>query len=94
MNLPAWVKAFSPERQQEILDIVKAHPRACAVYHPGLLGFVLPGESRPVETAESVEASLLANYIFKNMPIAEKAGGYEIRVLPERTAPWIHVDRD
>ena len=86
-NLPSWVKAFSSSRQQEILDILKAHPRACVVHNPELNAFLLPGWT-PAE-----ETSLLATYILKNMRTIEQGDGYEIRVMPERTSPWIPVNR-
>ncbi len=83
-NLTAWVKGFSHERQQEILAILEAHPKACAVYSDEMA-------TGWGDTAADLAASPLASYILRDMPkVAEKAG-YEIRVHPRRDAPWVEL---
>ena len=81
-NLTAWVKGFSRERQQQILDILKAHPKACAVYS---------GEMAAAwgSSPEELDASPLARYIIRDMPKVAERAGYQIRVHPERNAPWV-----
>ena len=84
-NMTGWVKAFSDRRQQQILDRVRANPRACVVYNRDLSGFW--GMTR-----EDEQASLLGRYITREMAAAARYGAYEIRVTPERTAPWVQAE--
>ncbi|MGO9255921.1 MAG: hypothetical protein ACLQU1_06430 [Bryobacteraceae bacterium] len=81
-NLTAWVKGFSPERQQQILDILQAHPRACAIYSDEMA-------RSWGDTPKDLEASPLARYITSVMPKVGEAAGYEIHVHPQRDSPWI-----
>jgi hypothetical protein len=83
-NLTVWVKAFNAARQQDILDVLKSHPRACVVYHSKILAGWMPGGT------QDTEGSLLATYILEEMQVAEERQGYEIRVLAGRTTPWIY----
>jgi len=82
LNLTAWVKGFNAEQQQQILDILRAHPRACAVYSDEM--------SRGWQvTPEEIAASPLARYVLQDMPKVAEDSGYEIRVQPQRTFPWV-----
>jgi len=86
-NLTAWMRAFSPERQKQILDILQSNPRACVLYNKELVrfwGF----------TTEELERSLLTSYITNDMPRVAEEGGYEIRVNPGRNSPWIEITRE
>jgi len=83
-NLTVWVKAFNAERQQDILDILKTRPRACVVYHPQILASWMPGGTQETEN------TLLGSFILKKMRVADERQGYEIRVMAERTVPWIY----
>ncbi len=84
-NLTAWVKGFSRERQQEILDILAADPRACAVYNQEMAG----GWG---DTPEELARLPLARFITLEMPMTSERLGYEIHVHPRRNSPWIGGD--
>jgi hypothetical protein len=86
-NLTAWMKAFSPERQKQILDILQSNPRACVLYNKALVGFW-------GSTTEELARLPLASYISDYMPIVAEEGRYEIRVNPTRNSPWIEVTRE
>jgi hypothetical protein len=79
-NLTAWMRVFSPERQQQILDRLKANPRACAVYNAGLANFW------GVASAE-LDVLPLASYVIHDMRKIAERDGYEIRVHPRRDPP-------
>lgn len=83
-NLPAWVKAFSLERQQQILQILAADPRSCVVYNQAI------AFSRGATTRDFAQ-STLASYILNSMPMVFEEDGYEIRVNPRRDSPWQKV---
>ena len=81
-NLNVWMKAFSLERQNQILVLLQSTPGACVVYNPSLLSFW--------HTSQDEAKSLpLARYIMYDMPKVAERGAYEIRVHPNRTLPWL-----
>jgi hypothetical protein len=83
-NLTAWVKSLSPQRQQQILDIMRDHPRTCAVYSDEMAhGW---GDS-----SEDLDRSELAHFVLREMPKVAESLGYEIRVHPQRNAPWANA---
>jgi hypothetical protein len=82
LNVTVWVKAFSPERQQRILEILKANPRACSVYNARLANFW--GVS-----SEELSGVPLARYILHDMRKVAERDGYHIRVHPRRDSPWV-----
>jgi hypothetical protein len=79
-NLNAWMRLFRPERQQQILDILKKTPRSCAVYNPTLVTFWQV-------TPEEMRALPLAHYVTTEMRTIAEKDGYEIRVHPRRDTP-------
>ena len=80
-NLTAWMRGISSERQAEILGIMKADPRGCAILNRRALLFW--------ETDEAGLAALpLAHYVMIDMPKIAEFGQYEIRVNPRRSSPW------
>jgi hypothetical protein len=81
-NTTAWMRTFSPGRQQRILDTLQASPRGCVVYSPSLASFWGPA-------VEKLDGIPLARYIIRDMPIAAEKDGYEIRVHPHRDSPWL-----
>jgi hypothetical protein len=80
-NMTAWMRVFDRERQQRILDLLRANPRACSVYSA-------PRTSMWGATAEELAVSPLARYIIDEMPKVTAIDDYEIRVSPRRTSPW------
>jgi hypothetical protein len=86
-NLTAWMRGFSPDRQQRILEILQANPRGCSVVQAGLVRFwqVPP---------EELEGLPLARYIMHNMRPVAARDGFEIRVHPQRSSPWVDVPAD
>jgi hypothetical protein len=81
-NLTAWMNGFPAERQAEILGLVKADPRSCAIVNPAIVHFWDRDEG-------SVAALPLAHYVTTDMPKVAQFGDYEIHVNPERTTPWV-----
>jgi hypothetical protein len=81
-NLGPWVRALNSERQQQILQIIQADPRACVVYNSELVPFwrTTPQELRTLP---------LPSYILRDMPKAADRDGYEIRIHPNRNSAWI-----
>ncbi len=86
-NATAWIKLFSPGRQKKILNLLQSNPGACVVYNKELV------RSWQV-TPEDVAKSPLASYIADDMPKVAESGAYEVRINPERNAPWIKVGSD
>jgi hypothetical protein len=86
-NLNAWMRGMGLDRQQQILDILRANPRACSVYNAELV-------SAWDLTTEELDALPLAHYILYDMRAAAQRDGYEIRVHPQRTSPWIAASAD
>lgn len=83
-NLTAWVKGFRADRQQEILNILESNANACVVVDP----------QRGAEwgtTDSDLAASPLASHILREMPRVSLIDGYEIRVNPQRTQPWVDM---
>ena len=79
-NHNGWMRAFSPERQQQILNILQSDPRSCVVYNKTLVQFWGPSDK---------ELDLpLARYITDDMPRIAEAGDYEIKINPKRDSPW------
>jgi len=76
------MKGFSPEQQQPILQILEANPKSCVVYNSSLVHF---WKSTDQDLAELP----LARYILYAMPKVYQKDGYEIRVNPQRSSPWI-----
>jgi hypothetical protein len=83
-NMTAWMRGFSSERQQQILGILRANLRGCAVYNAGM-------SSLWRETSEELDALPLARYIIHDMPKAAERDGYEIRIHPRRNSPWVEI---
>jgi hypothetical protein len=81
-NLTGWMKGISPERQAEILGILKANSRACAILNRPLVRFWDSDE-------RAVAALPLARYVMTDMPKITGFGEYEIRVNPHRLSPWL-----
>jgi hypothetical protein len=81
-NLTAWMTGISSERQAEILNIIKADPRACAIVNRSIVQFWGADEL-------SVAALPLAHYAMTEMPQMAKFTEYEIRVHPNRSSPWL-----
>jgi hypothetical protein len=80
-NMTAWMRVFDRERQQRILDLLRANPRACSIYSAtwtSLWG----------TTPEELAVSPLAGYIIDDMPKVAEIDDYEIRVSPRRSSPW------
>jgi hypothetical protein len=83
-NINIWMKAFSLERQNQILATLQSTPGACVIYNPNLMLF---WQTRPDE-AKSLP---LARYIMYEMPKVAARGAYELRVHPNRTLPWLRA---
>lgn len=81
-NMTGWIQSFTIERQNRILQLLRARPRACAVYNEELLKFWRTSD-------RAVAASPLAQYILHDMVKVAERDGYEIRIQPWRTTPWI-----
>ena len=81
-NLTAWMTGFTAERQNQILQMMRSTPRACVVYNHALVQFWCASRQRCAD-------SPLAQYILHDMNRVVERGGYEIRVQPGRTVPWI-----
>jgi hypothetical protein len=81
-NTPAWMKGISSERQAEILGIMKEDPRACAIVHRDIVRFWSNDQT-------GAEELPLAQYVMTDMPELTKFGGYEVRVSPGRSSPWL-----
>ena len=45
-NLSTWMTAFTPEEQQEMVEILRRTKRPCVVYNPRLLLLWMPGGTR------------------------------------------------
>jgi len=78
LNMTGWVKAFSTAQQEQIIELLRRNPRACAVYNRNLSGFW-------GMTLEDEDASPLARYIKREMRAVSRYGDYEIRV---NTGDW------
>jgi hypothetical protein len=81
-NMTAWMRIFDRERQQRILDLLRANPRACSIYSA-------TRTSMWGATAEELAVSPLARYIIDEMPRVAAIDDYEIRVSPQRSSPWM-----
>jgi hypothetical protein len=81
-NLSAWMEGIDREEQSKILDIIRAHPRACVVLNHEIEKF---WDRRSLAYQK---APPLMRYIETEMPMAAKFGDYEIRVHPRRMSPW------
>jgi hypothetical protein len=84
-NLDAWMTGFSSAKQEEILRLLQADPQSCAVYNPKLTQFW-------GVTADQLAHEPLAQFIIRDMRPVANRDGYEIRVHPNRTVPWIGQD--
>jgi hypothetical protein len=84
-NLTAWMKGLSLDQQQEILQILQGDPKACVIYNADLIGFWKT-------TPDDLEKLPLARYILYQMPKVSRKQGYEIRVHPQRSSPWIEAN--
>lgn len=80
MMLTAWVKALRPDQQDGILRILSGDPDACVVVRPRNIWKITPAD---------LQASPLATYMVTQMRPVAAIAGYEIRVNPRRTRPWI-----
>ena len=85
-NLTGWMKGISSERQAEILSIIKSDPQACAILNREEERFWDWDNDE-----EGAAALPLAHYIMTDMPKVAEVGGYEIRVNPRRSSPWLHL---
>lgn len=83
-NHGAWMGGIPLNRQAEILSIIKADPRACAILNRGLVRFWDKDDA-------SVAALPLAHYIVTDMPKVAEFGEYEIHVHPKRSSPWMQL---
>jgi len=85
-NVTAWMVRLSPDRQQDILRKLQSNRRACAVVQLELAG------AWDV-TGEEMEKLPLARYILHDMRSVAERDGYEIRVHPLRSSPWVAADQ-
>jgi hypothetical protein len=85
LNLTAWMKGFSAEQQQQILEVLQTNPRACVIYNADIVAFW-------GTTSADLNALPLARYILSSMPKVSEKQGYEIRIHPQRNSPWIEAD--
>ena len=81
-NTDAWMKGVPLEQQQHTLQILQNNPSACVIYRP-LMVTVWGVPEGGIDTLP------LAHYILHDMPTVFARGGYEIRVSPDRRAPWV-----
>ena len=79
-NMTGWMTGIGAARQAEILSVIKADPRACAILDRRLARFWTHGL---VDFAKLP----LASYVMKDMPKIAQVGEYEIRVHPGRNLP-------
>ncbi|MGH9597484.1 MAG: hypothetical protein ACRD3K_11865, partial [Edaphobacter sp.] len=84
LNQTAWMKGLSLEQQQRILQILQKDAKACVIYNAGLVSFWKT-------TLDDLNELPLARYILYEMPNVSQKRGYEIRVSPQRNAPWIEA---
>lgn len=84
-NLTAWMKGLGADRQQQILDRLRAAPDACVLYNPALVRFWQTNQ-------RDLAALPLAQYILVDMPKIAARGPYEIRVHPQRKSIWHSAD--
>jgi hypothetical protein len=77
-----WAKSSNLGEQARIEATLQADPSACVIYSPANVEFWRLGKG-------TVEASPLATYILTDMRKVAERGGYEVRVNPNRKAPWI-----
>jgi hypothetical protein len=85
LNLTAWMKGLTLEQQQQILEILQRDAKACVIYNADLIRFWNT-------TPDDLEKLPLAHYILYEMPTVSRKQGYEIRVHPQRSSPWIEGD--
>ncbi len=83
-NLGPWMKGFDAERQAEILDLMKRDSRTCAILNRDMVRFWGPDEA-------ALAALPLAHYVMTDMPKVGDFGEYEVRVHPQRSAPWLRT---
>jgi hypothetical protein len=83
-NLTGWMKGFNLYRQQQILDILKSHPRGCSVSNIDIARF---WTSTPAE----LDTLPLARYILYDMRVVAERDGFVVRVNPQRDSPWMGV---
>jgi hypothetical protein len=84
LNMTAWMRAFSPEQEQQILGLLKSDPQSCVVYNEGLAHFW-------GSTHQDLVAIPLAHYILFDMREVHREDGYAIFVEPQRNSPWIEA---
>jgi hypothetical protein len=70
------------ERQKPIIDQLKSDPRACVLLNPELL------QSRQT-TSQDLARLRWEKYLLSEMPKAAEKAGYEIRINPHRSSPWV-----
>jgi hypothetical protein len=83
-NHNGWMRSFSLLQQEQILHILWANPRSCAVYNEDLAHFW-------GSTNQDLDKLPLARYIIYDMRKVYEKNGYEIRVHPQRNSPWVDV---
>jgi hypothetical protein len=81
-NVSAWMRVIGPERQAEILNIMKANSQTCAILNRSIMGTWANDEA-------GVAALPLARYVMTDMPKIAEFGEYEIRVHPHRSSAWL-----
>jgi hypothetical protein len=81
-NVSNWMRAVDAVRQAEVLSVIAADPQACAILNREIVLFW-------DDDAAGLASLPLASYITNDMTLAAKIGGYEIRVSPNRTSPWV-----
>jgi len=84
LNMTAWMRAFSPEQEQQVLDDLERNPRSCVVYNEDLAHF-------RGSTNQDLVGRPLAHYILFEMREVRREGGYAIFVEPQRDSPWIEA---
>ena len=73
-NLSAWMTAFTPEEQQQIVEILRRTERPCVVYNPRLVLLWMPGGTA------RLSFSPLAKYVFNETRAISVVSDYQLRV--------------
>lgn len=71
----AWIEALDSERQQRVVDALRASPRPCAIRNDGLAGAWLGGDPPPDRP--------LVNYVLGEFHTVDQVGDFQFQ-LPNR----------
>lgn len=71
----AWIEALTSERQQRVVDALRASPRPCAIRNDGLAGAWLGGAPPPDRP--------LVNYVLNEFRTVDQVGDFQF-MLPNR----------